>query len=112
MVLNILFPPQTLPACMSSSRGRSRLRAPPPELLIRLAVYVPIMIATYATGDMNLLIVPIMLAFICAEPDRGGRLQQLIDRGGGFIVGAVVAVAAWRSTTWCRSFRCWWRCSR
>ena len=93
VVLNILFPPQTKRVHVEQTKPLET-ESPVAELLIRLAVYVPIMLATYATGDMNLLIVPIMLAFICAEPDRGGRLQQLIDRGGGTIVGAAVAVAA------------------
>ncbi|MBN9363052.1 MULTISPECIES: FUSC family protein [unclassified Devosia] len=119
VVLNILFPPQTdrvhveRPKPFETENPLAELLIrmavyvpimlmtyatgdmnPLAELLIRMAVYVPIMLMTYATGDMNLLIVPIMLAFICAEPDRGGRLQQLVDRGGGTIVGAVVAVGA------------------
>ena len=69
-------------------------RRPRSELLIRLAVYVPVMLNTFATGDMNLLIVPIMLAFVCAEPDRGGRMEQLVDRGGGTLIGALVAIIA------------------
>lgn len=93
VVLNILFPPQTARVHVEQPKP-FETENPAGELLIRMAVYVPIMLLTYATGDMNLLIVPIMLAFICAEPDRGGRLQQLIDRGGGTIVGAVVAVGA------------------
>jgi len=93
VVLNMLFPPQTRRVHVEQVTPfvTEHARA---ELLIRLAVYVPILIATFATGDMNLLIVPIMLVFIAAEPDRGGRIDQLIDRGGGTLLGAVVAIAA------------------
>lgn len=93
VLLNMLFPPQT--SRVHEPRVEPlQTERPVAELLIRLAVYVPIMLLTYATGDMNLLIVPIMLAFICAEPDRGGRMEQLVDRGGGTVIGALVAVAA------------------
>lgn len=93
VVLNILFPPKTSRVHVEKVTPFATDN-PSAELLIRLAVFVPVMLATFATGDMNLLIVPIMLAFISAEPDRGGRMEQLIDRGGGTIVGAVVATAA------------------
>lgn len=93
VVLNILFPPQTKRIHVEQVTPFVT-ENPRAELLIRLAVYVPILLAVFATGDMNLLIVPIMLVFIAAEPDRGGRIDQLIDRGGGTILGALVAVAA------------------
>jgi hypothetical protein len=93
VALNMLFQPQTkrvhieeVRPLVSEYAGR--------ELLIRLVVFVPVMLGTFATGDMNLIIVPIMLAFVCAEPDRGGRMRQLIDRGGGTVTGALVATAA------------------
>ncbi|MET3925812.1 FUSC family protein [Devosia sp. 2618] len=93
LVLNVLFPPQTSRVHVAKAKPFDTAN-PTAELLIRLAVYVPIMLATFATGDMNMLIVPIMLAFVCAEPDRGGRIDQLVDRGGGTLIGALVAIAA------------------
>lgn len=93
VVLNVLLPPQTKRIHIEKIDPFTSAH-PRAELLIRLAVYVPVMLATFATGDMNLLIVPIMLAFVCAEPDRGGRMEQLVDRGGGTIIGALVAIGA------------------
>lgn len=93
IVLNIVFPPQTSRVHVPVAKPLDTT-SPRAELLIRLAVYVPVLLATFATGDMNLLIVPIMLAFICAEPDRGGRMDQLVDRGGGTLIGAFVAIVA------------------
>ncbi|RYE08934.1 MAG: hypothetical protein EOP22_11440 [Hyphomicrobiales bacterium] len=62
-------------------------------LFIRVAVYVPVMLLVMASGDMNLMIVPIMLLFICAEPGVGPRMHQVIDRGGGTIIGGLLSVA-------------------
>lgn len=91
IVTNILFPPKTRrvhveqPTPLVSSR-------PLTELFIRVVVYAATLVTTYATGNMSLLIAPIMMVFVCGEPDRGGRLEQVIDRGGGTIVGAGIAV--------------------
>lgn len=93
VVLNIVFPPKTSRVHIEKVDPFNTTN-PRAEMMIRLAVYVPVLLATFSTGDMNLLIVPIMLAFICAEPDRGGRMEQLVDRGGGTLVGALVAIAA------------------
>ena len=93
VLLNVLLPPHTKRVHVEKIDPFTSAH-PRAELLIRLAVYVPVMLATFATGDMNLLIVPIMLAFVCAEPDRGGRMEQLVDRGGGTIIGALVAIGA------------------
>jgi hypothetical protein len=92
IVLNILFPPQT-------SRVHVEVVAPlvtdrpVAALMIRLAVYLPIMLLTFASGDMNLLIVPIMLLFVCAEPSHGMRMNQVVDRGGGTLIGGFICAA-------------------
>jgi hypothetical protein len=92
VVLNLLFPPQTrrvhveIVAPLVTKRPRT-------ALMIRVAVYVPVMLAVFATGDMNMMIVPIMLLFICAEPSHGTRMHQVIDRGGGTLVGGAIAAA-------------------
>src|SRR5690606_9168762 len=39
------------------------------------------------------MIIPIMLLFVCAEPDRDTRLHQVIDRGGGTLVGGAITAA-------------------
>jgi hypothetical protein len=93
VLLNMLFPPRTSRVHVEQTRPLDTDEATR-ELLIRLAVFVPAMLWTFSTGDMNLIIVPIMLAFVIAEPDRDGRMRQLIDRGGGTVVGAVVATVA------------------
>lgn len=87
---NIIFPPKT---------RRIHVEVPKPietdhpvaELAIRVVVYFSTLVATFAMGNMNMLIVPIMMVFVCAEPDRGGRLEQVFDRGFGTVVGGVVA---------------------
>ncbi|WP_323014071.1 FUSC family protein [Devosia sp.] len=89
--LNLLFPPRTkrvheeVVAPLVSGQARR-------HLLIRSAVYLPVMLATFASGDMNLMIVPIMLVFVCAEPRRGTQVNQIVDRGGGTMVGALIAI--------------------
>jgi hypothetical protein len=93
LVLNLLLGPQTTRVHVEQTRPLQTDDAKR-ELLIRLAVFIPVMLGTFATGDMNMMIVPVMLAFVAAEPDRGGRLKQLIDRGGGTVIGALVATAA------------------
>lgn len=91
--LNLLFPPQTkrvhvevLQPLVSKHAGR--------HLLIRCAVYLPVMLLIFASGDMNMLVVPIMVLFVVAEPRRGTQMHQVIDRAGGTLVGALVATAA------------------
>lgn len=93
VLLNLLFGPQTRRIHVEQVRPLETNEATR-ELLIRLAVFVPVLLWTFSTGDMNMIIVPVMLAFVTAEPDRGGRVRQLIDRGGGTVIGAVVATIA------------------
>ncbi|SFV38499.1 Fusaric acid resistance protein-like [Devosia crocina] len=93
VVTNILFPPQTRRIHVDSPKPHVS-RNPALELGIRVVVYLATLIATYATNNISLLIAPIMMVFVCAEPDHGGRMEQVVDRGGGTIVGAVVGVAA------------------
>ncbi|MEO8685013.1 MAG: FUSC family protein, partial [Devosia sp.] len=88
--LNILFPPQTRRVHVEVLQPLETDR-PTTALLIRVAVYIPVMIFTYASGDTNLMIIPIMLLFVCAEPDHGSRLKQVVDRGGGTLAGAAIA---------------------
>ncbi|WP_157959905.1 FUSC family protein [Devosia submarina] len=88
--LNVLFPPQT-------SRVHEEVASPLVSdqpwtaLLIRVAVYVPVMIFVFSTGDMNMMIVPLMLFFVCAQPSTDTRMHQVIDRGGGTMVGGLIA---------------------
>lgn len=92
IILNIVFPPQT-------SRVHVEIVAPLvtdrplAALMIRLVVYLPIMLLIFASGDMNLLVVPIMLLFVCAEPSHGKRMNQVVDRGGGTMIGGFIAAA-------------------
>lgn len=90
--LNLLFTPKTkrvhveVVAPLVSKQART-------HLLIRSAVYVPVMLLVFASGDMNMMIIPIMLLFVCAEPMRGTQMNQVIDRGGGTLVGGLIATA-------------------
>ncbi len=93
VALNLMFPPTTkrvhvevVQPLVSKQAGR--------HLLIRCAVYIPILLLIFASGDLNMLIVPIMVLFVVAEPRRGTQMHQVIDRGGGTIVGALLATAA------------------
>lgn len=93
ILTNIVFPPQTRRIHIETPNPL-KSDSPGAELAIRIVVYFATLLVTFATGNMSMLIVPIMLVFICAEPDRGGRFEQVVDRGGGTIVGGAVAVAA------------------
>jgi hypothetical protein len=87
---NLLFPPQTARIHVEVTKPLETER-PLAALLIRLVVYVPVLLVIFATGDMNLMVLPIMLLFVCAEPDHGSRRKQVIDRGGGTVVGGLIA---------------------
>lgn len=93
VTLNLIFPPTTkrvheevVQPLVSKQAGR--------HLLIRCAVYLPVLLLIFASGDMNMLIVPIMVLFVVAEPRRGTQMRQVIDRGGGTIIGALWATGA------------------
>ncbi|MFD2648406.1 FUSC family protein [Devosia albogilva] len=88
--LNLMFPPQTRRVHVEVTTPLETDK-PGTALMIRLAVYLPVLLLTYASGDMNLMVVPIMLLFVCAEPDHGSRRKQVIDRGGGTVVGGLIA---------------------
>lgn len=92
VVTNLLFPPQTKRVHVDNPKPHVS-RNPAVELGIRVVVYLVTLIATYATNNISMLIVPIMMIFICAEADHGGRMEQVVDRGGSTITGAMVAVA-------------------
>lgn len=91
ILTNILFPPQTKRVYVEQTTMLVSEK-PMTELVIRVVVYCTTLIMTYATGNISLLIAPIMMVFVCGEQDRGGRLEQVIDRGGGTVVGAVIAI--------------------
>lgn len=91
ILTNILFPPQTKRVHVEQTTTIASKR-PVTELAIRVVVYCTTLMMTYATGNISLLIAPIMMVFVCGEQDRGGRLEQVIDRGGGTIVGAGIAI--------------------
>lgn len=93
VVTNLLFPPKTKRVHVEKPKPHVSLN-PAVELGIRVAVYLGVLIATYATNNVSLLIAPIMMVFICAEPDHGGRIEQVVDRGGGTIIGAIVGIVA------------------
>lgn len=91
--LNMLFPPQTKRVhveVLEPLVSKQAMR----HLLIRCAVYLPVLLLIFASGDMNMLVVPIMVLFVVAEPRRGTQMNQVIDRAGGTIVGGLVAAAA------------------
>lgn len=90
--LNLLFPPTTRVVHEEDLRplvSNQGLK----HLLIRSAVYIPAMLLVFASGDMNMMIIPIMIIFVCAEPRRGTQMNQVIDRGGGTVVGGLIAAA-------------------
>ena len=89
VVTNLLFPPQTKRVHVDNPRPRTS-RNPLMELGIRVVVYFTTLVLTYATNNISLLMAPIMMVFICAEPDHGGRMSQVVDRGGGTIIGAII----------------------
>ena len=91
VLFNILLPPQTNRIELDEP-GSFETKHPKTELFLRVAVYIAAMVGTYATGDMNLMVAPIMVVFVCAEPDQDGRLQQLVDRGASALIGAVCAI--------------------
>lgn len=93
VVTNLLFPPKTKRIYVENPKPHVS-RKPAVELGIRVVVYLVTLIATYATNNISLLIIPIMMVFICAEPDHGGRMEQVVDRGGSTITGAIIAVVA------------------
>jgi hypothetical protein len=88
--LNMLFPPTTKVVHVEMIAPLAS-KQPMRHLLIRVAVYVPALIWLFASGDMNLMTCVIMMLFVCGEPRRGTQMNQVIDRGGGTLVGAGMA---------------------
>jgi uncharacterized protein with PQ loop repeat len=92
ILTNILFPPQTKRVYVEQTTALVSKR-PVTELAIRVFCYATTLFLTYATGNISLLIAPIMMVFVCGEQDHGGRWEQVVDRGGGTIVGALIGIA-------------------
>jgi hypothetical protein len=88
--LNLLLPPTTKTVHVEMVAPLASTQAGK-HLLIRSIIYVPAMIWLYSTGDMGLMTVGIMMLFVCAEPRRGTQMNQVLDRGGGTVVGAGIA---------------------
>lgn len=92
-VLNALLPPTTDRVhieMVTPLRSTQPIR----HLFIRLVVYVPAMLFVFSTGDLNMLTFVIMMVFICGQPRRGLQRNQLVDRVGGTVVGALGAIVA------------------
>lgn len=89
--LNLLFPPTTKKVHVERVMPL-RSTQPMRHLAIRAAVYIPAMIWLFSTGDMNLMAGVMMLVFVCGQPRRGLQLNQVVDRGGGTLVGGALAV--------------------
>ncbi len=88
--LNLLFPPTTKTVHVEMVSPLASTQAGK-HLLIRSIIYVPAMIWLFSTGDMTLMTIVIMMLFVCGEPRRGTQMNQVIDRGGGTVVGAGIA---------------------
>lgn len=91
-VLNLIFPPLTSAVhveMVTPLRSTQPLR----HLFIRSVIYIPAMIWLFSTGDMNMLTFVIMMVFICGQPRRGLQRNQVIDRIGGTVVGALCTIA-------------------
>lgn len=92
VVLNMLFPPTTKVVHVEKI-APLRSKQPFRHLMIRTAIYVPALIWLFASGDMNLMTCGIMILFVCGEPRRGTQWNQIVGRGGGTIVGGLLAAA-------------------
>ncbi|MGB3336420.1 MAG: FUSC family protein [Devosia sp.] len=88
--LNLLLPPKTTRIHVEQVAPLAS-KQPVRHLMIRAAIYIPAMLWLFASGDMNMMTIVIMLLFVCGEPRRGTQMNQVIDRGGGTVVGALVA---------------------
>ncbi|MBK1795903.1 FUSC family protein [Devosia sp. WQ 349] len=88
--LNLLFPPTTKTVHVEMVAPLASTQAGK-HLLIRSIIYVPAMIWLFSTGDMTMMTIVIMMLFVCGEPRRGTQMNQVIDRGGGTVVGAGIA---------------------
>jgi len=88
--LNLLFPPTTKVVHVEMIAPLASKQAGK-HLLIRAMIYVPALIWLFSTGDMTMMTIVIMMLFVCGEPRRGTQMNQVIDRGGGTLVGAGIA---------------------
>jgi hypothetical protein len=88
--LNLLFPPTTKTVHVEMVAPLASTQAGK-HLLIRSIIYVPAMIWLFSTGNMTMMTIVIMMLFVCGEPRRGTQMNQVIDRGGGTVVGAAIS---------------------
>lgn len=92
-VVNLILPPHT-----------DRVHVPKPdpqafanpalEIVLRTAIFGAVLVYTFAAGDTNLLIMPVMTGFVLMQGGHNLRREEAIQRVSATVIGAVVALLA------------------
>lgn len=92
-VVNLIFPPKT-----------NRVHVPKPdpesfanpllEVTLRTAIFGAVLIYTFAAGDSNLLIMPVMTGFVLMQGSHNLRRAEAVQRVQATVIGAMVALLA------------------
>lgn len=90
-VVNLLLPPVT-----------ERIHEPKPdpegfanpmiEVCLRLAVFAPVLLLSYALGDPNVIIMPIVVGFVLLQGSHGMRWAEAVQRVAATCIGALAAL--------------------
>jgi len=92
-VVNLLLPPLT---------QRSHVARPAPEAFanpllevgLRTIIFGAVALYTFAVGDSNLLIMPIMTGFVLMQGSHNLRRDEALQRVQATVIGAIVALVA------------------
>ncbi|MCZ4345714.1 FUSC family protein [Devosia sp. J2-20] len=91
IVLNLIFPPHTthihVPLTDPHQTDRPLL-----DLALRTAIFAPVLLYCYATADTNLIIMPVMVAYVLGQTDHTMRRREAVARISATLIGAAVAI--------------------
>jgi hypothetical protein len=91
IVLNLIFPPRTTRSHVPLTEPHQTDK-PLTDLALRTAIFAPVLLYCYATADTNLIIMPVMVAYVLGQSDHTMRRREAAARISATLIGAAVAV--------------------
>jgi len=91
IVLNLVFPPATRRIHIPRSDPHQPEK-PLLDLALRSAIFAPVLLYCCAAADTNLIIMPIMVAYVLGQSDHAMRRREVIERLSATVIGAAVAM--------------------
>ncbi|MGV8831952.1 MAG: FUSC family protein [Devosia sp.] len=91
IVLNLIFPPRTTHLHVPLTEPH-QTDNPLLDLALRTAIFTPVLLYCYATADTNLIIMPIMVAYVLGQSDHTMRRREAMARISATLIGAATAI--------------------